>query len=238
MVGYPLIRWIRGLDQGRFAPNPPHCQLGEESILKKAEIHHYCLSSSLEHLDGTQQQELIYSRKLENSSNFLYLPDRYSIQKTDFGTLQNVYNHYNSLNIFYEKTIFFLNRFFGIFFATGLVFERFLAIRSRFFEKVNGLRVLGLYIWTLDAHTPDYYKIRHFLFIFFRIYNNIHKHKQKCIFKKLNVFTHFSTYAHIYIYHVMHICMCLHIRRAQAYGRTRVMNVDELLEHLAAVHES
>ncbi|KAL4578995.1 hypothetical protein LXL04_015130 [Taraxacum kok-saghyz] len=34
-------------------------------------------------------------------------------------------------------------RFFGNFFATGLVSERFLASRSRFFEKVNGLRVLG-----------------------------------------------------------------------------------------------
>ncbi|KAL4562593.1 hypothetical protein LXL04_026619 [Taraxacum kok-saghyz] len=26
----------------------------------------------------------------ENSPNFLYLPNRYSFQKTDFGTLQNV----------------------------------------------------------------------------------------------------------------------------------------------------
>ncbi|KAL4585035.1 hypothetical protein LXL04_009648 [Taraxacum kok-saghyz] len=33
--------------------------------------------------------------------------------------------------------------FFGFFFATGLVFERFLAPRSRFFEKVNSLGVLG-----------------------------------------------------------------------------------------------
>ncbi|KAL4565906.1 hypothetical protein LXL04_030012 [Taraxacum kok-saghyz] len=33
--------------------------------------------------------------------------------------------------------------FFGIFFATWLVFERFLAPRSRFFERVNGLGVLG-----------------------------------------------------------------------------------------------
>ncbi|KAL4578706.1 hypothetical protein LXL04_014835 [Taraxacum kok-saghyz] len=30
------------------------------------------------------------------------------------------------------------------FFATGLIFERFLAPRSRFFEKVNGLGVLGI----------------------------------------------------------------------------------------------
>ncbi|KAL4555991.1 hypothetical protein LXL04_038626 [Taraxacum kok-saghyz] len=36
------------------------------------------------------------------------------------------------------------SRFFGnFFFATGLIFERFLAPRSRFFEKVNGLGVLG-----------------------------------------------------------------------------------------------
>ncbi|KAL4590231.1 hypothetical protein LXL04_003157 [Taraxacum kok-saghyz] len=34
-----------------------------------------------------------------------------------------------------------------IFFATGLVFERFLAPRSRFFEKVNGLGVLGEASW-------------------------------------------------------------------------------------------
>ncbi|KAL4563485.1 hypothetical protein LXL04_027528 [Taraxacum kok-saghyz] len=33
--------------------------------------------------------------------------------------------------------------FFGFFFATGLVFDRFLASRSRFFEKVNGLGVFG-----------------------------------------------------------------------------------------------
>ncbi|KAL4568135.1 hypothetical protein LXL04_023737 [Taraxacum kok-saghyz] len=44
-------------------------------------------------------------------------------KKTDFGTLQNS---------FFRK----------LFFATGLVFERFLALRSRFFEKVNGLRML------------------------------------------------------------------------------------------------
>ncbi|KAL4562058.1 hypothetical protein LXL04_034248 [Taraxacum kok-saghyz] len=36
------------------------------------------------------------------------------------------------------------NHFFGKKkFATGLVFERFLAPRIRFFEKVNGLGVLG-----------------------------------------------------------------------------------------------
>ncbi|KAL4570968.1 hypothetical protein LXL04_017717 [Taraxacum kok-saghyz] len=40
-----------------------------------------------------------------------------------------------------------INRFFGKKkFATGLVFERFLAPRSRFFEKVNGLGVLGVKI--------------------------------------------------------------------------------------------
>ncbi|KAL4589597.1 hypothetical protein LXL04_002505 [Taraxacum kok-saghyz] len=44
----------------------------------------------------------------ENSPNFLYLPNRYSFQKTDFGTLQNVFNHYNSLKKISEKTIFFL----------------------------------------------------------------------------------------------------------------------------------
>ncbi|KAL4575669.1 hypothetical protein LXL04_022520 [Taraxacum kok-saghyz] len=32
------------------------------------------------------------------------------------------------------------------FFATGLIFERFLAPRSRFFEKVNGLGVLGCFV--------------------------------------------------------------------------------------------
>ncbi|KAL4562474.1 hypothetical protein LXL04_034680 [Taraxacum kok-saghyz] len=42
--------------------------------------------------------------------------------------------------LFFEKK----SRFFGIFFATGLAFERFLAPRCRFFEKVNGLGVLGL----------------------------------------------------------------------------------------------
>ncbi|KAL4579975.1 hypothetical protein LXL04_016147 [Taraxacum kok-saghyz] len=40
------------------------------------------------------------------------------------------------------------NCFFGIFFfATGLVFERFLASRSRLVEKVNGLGVLGAKAW-------------------------------------------------------------------------------------------
>ncbi|KAL4562618.1 hypothetical protein LXL04_026646 [Taraxacum kok-saghyz] len=128
----------------------------------------------------------------ENSPNFLYLPNRYSFQKTDFGTLQNVFNHYNSLKKISEKTIFFFNfcicaiffifcayvqlfffafffkffltnlfkyflekksRFFGIFFfATGLIFERFLAPRSRFFEKVNGLGVLGRYPRNAAGH--------------------------------------------------------------------------------------
>ncbi|KAL4590405.1 hypothetical protein LXL04_003334 [Taraxacum kok-saghyz] len=121
----------------------------------------------------------------ENSPNFLYLANRYSFQKTDFGTLQNVFNHYNSLKKISEKTIFFFNFciyatffifcayvqlfflpvlkqnkklctyahkkslhickvfakkkvvFSEFFFATGLIFERFLAPRSRFFEKVN-----------------------------------------------------------------------------------------------------
>ncbi|KAL4570476.1 hypothetical protein LXL04_026131 [Taraxacum kok-saghyz] len=40
----------------------------------------------------------------------------------------------------FEKKILFFRKFF---FATGLKFERFLAPRSRFFEKVNGLGVLG-----------------------------------------------------------------------------------------------
>ncbi|KAL4579974.1 hypothetical protein LXL04_016146 [Taraxacum kok-saghyz] len=40
---------------------------------------------------------------------------------------------------FLEKKI----AFSDFFFATGFVFERFLASRSRFFEKVNGLGVLG-----------------------------------------------------------------------------------------------
>ncbi|KAL4568553.1 hypothetical protein LXL04_024167 [Taraxacum kok-saghyz] len=65
----------------------------------------------------------------ENSPNFLYLPNRYSFQKTDFGTLQNF------LNFFFVFSEFF--------FATGLVFERFLAPRIRFSEKVNGLGVLS-----------------------------------------------------------------------------------------------
>ncbi|KAL4578140.1 hypothetical protein LXL04_014259 [Taraxacum kok-saghyz] len=42
---------------------------------------------------------------------------------------------------FLEKKKSFFRKFF---FATGLIFERFLAPRSRFFEKVNGLGVLGL----------------------------------------------------------------------------------------------
>ncbi|KAL4557336.1 hypothetical protein LXL04_035511 [Taraxacum kok-saghyz] len=46
--------------------------------------------------------------------------------------------------------------------ATGLVFERFLASRSRFFEKVNGLGVLGKSEYTdkipkLRYPTPSYY---------------------------------------------------------------------------------
>ncbi|KAL4555430.1 hypothetical protein LXL04_038049 [Taraxacum kok-saghyz] len=41
--------------------------------------------------------------------------------------------------LFEKKKLFFRN----FFFATGLVFERFLAPLSRFFEKVNGLGVLG-----------------------------------------------------------------------------------------------
>ncbi|KAL4561439.1 hypothetical protein LXL04_033605 [Taraxacum kok-saghyz] len=43
----------------------------------------------------------------ENSPNFLYLPNRYSYQKTDFGTLQNVHNHYNSLKFFFPKNRYF-----------------------------------------------------------------------------------------------------------------------------------
>ncbi|KAL4562282.1 hypothetical protein LXL04_034482 [Taraxacum kok-saghyz] len=41
---------------------------------------------------------------------------------------------------FLEKKKSFFRKFF---FVTGLIFERFLAPRSRFFEKVNGLGVLG-----------------------------------------------------------------------------------------------
>ncbi|KAL4573432.1 hypothetical protein LXL04_020237 [Taraxacum kok-saghyz] len=41
------------------------------------------------------------------------------------------------------------------FFATGLIFERFLAPRSRFFEKVNGLGVLGYAAY--DISTKQYY---------------------------------------------------------------------------------
>ncbi|KAL4591517.1 hypothetical protein LXL04_004485 [Taraxacum kok-saghyz] len=45
------------------------------------------------------------------------------------------------------------SRFFGnFFFATGLIFERFLAPRSRFFEKVNGLGVLGRLPSDFDAY--------------------------------------------------------------------------------------
>ncbi|KAL4582868.1 hypothetical protein LXL04_007429 [Taraxacum kok-saghyz] len=43
-------------------------------------------------------------------------------------------------NIFEKKKLFFRK----FFFATSLKFERFLAPRSRFFEKVNGLGVLGV----------------------------------------------------------------------------------------------
>ncbi|KAL4566116.1 hypothetical protein LXL04_030226 [Taraxacum kok-saghyz] len=41
------------------------------------------------------------------------------------------------------------------FFATGLVFERFLASQSRFFEKVNGLGVLGIMRKRLVRKTFD-----------------------------------------------------------------------------------
>ncbi|KAL4569552.1 hypothetical protein LXL04_025192 [Taraxacum kok-saghyz] len=52
------------------------------------------------------------------------------------------YAHKKSLHIckvFGKKKSFFRK----FFFATGLIFERYLAPRSRFFEKVNGLGVLG-----------------------------------------------------------------------------------------------
>ncbi|KAL4569246.1 hypothetical protein LXL04_024882 [Taraxacum kok-saghyz] len=41
-------------------------------------------------LSAFETKKLIYSREPENSPNFLYLPNRYSFQKTDFGTLQNM----------------------------------------------------------------------------------------------------------------------------------------------------
>ncbi|KAL4560067.1 hypothetical protein LXL04_032215 [Taraxacum kok-saghyz] len=49
--------------------------------------------------------------------------------------------------------------FFGFFFATRLIFERCLAPRSQFFEKVNGLGVFGEatkrhekgVVWSTDA---------------------------------------------------------------------------------------
>ncbi|KAL4566053.1 hypothetical protein LXL04_030163 [Taraxacum kok-saghyz] len=44
------------------------------------------------------------------------------------------------------------------FFATGLIFERFLAPRSRFFEKVNGLGVLG-FSFLKEYDTNDWLKI-------------------------------------------------------------------------------
>ncbi|KAL4563505.1 hypothetical protein LXL04_027548 [Taraxacum kok-saghyz] len=47
------------------------------------------------------------------------------------------------------------SRFFGnFFFATGLIFERFLAPRSRFFEKVNGLGVLGARLIARESGEP------------------------------------------------------------------------------------
>ncbi|KAL4555380.1 hypothetical protein LXL04_037998 [Taraxacum kok-saghyz] len=58
----------------------------------------------------------------ENSPNFLCLPNRYSFQKTDFGTLKNVHNQYNSLkkirnNDIYILLIFAHVQFFLFFFA-------------------------------------------------------------------------------------------------------------------------
>ncbi|KAL4573128.1 hypothetical protein LXL04_019923 [Taraxacum kok-saghyz] len=51
------------------------------------------------------------------------------------------------------------------FFATGLIFERFLAPRSRFFEKVNGLGVLGTNATSWiesDLQLASYYRFNNF----------------------------------------------------------------------------
>ncbi|KAL4568196.1 hypothetical protein LXL04_023803 [Taraxacum kok-saghyz] len=62
-----------------------------------------------------------WSREPENSPNFLYLPNRYSFQKTDFGNLQNVQIHYNSLKFFFRK-----NKFFFLFLHMCNFFLKFL----------------------------------------------------------------------------------------------------------------
>ncbi|KAL4571381.1 hypothetical protein LXL04_018139 [Taraxacum kok-saghyz] len=54
---------------------------------------------------------------------------------------------YAQKKIFGKKKSFFRKKFF----ATGLIFERFLAPRSRFFEKVNGLGVLGVHKLRLNG---------------------------------------------------------------------------------------
>ncbi|KAL4569323.1 hypothetical protein LXL04_024959 [Taraxacum kok-saghyz] len=56
------------------------------------------------------------------------------IKKTDFGTLQNTpIKKFHVFELSEKKKSFFRK----FFLATGLVFERFLAPRSRFFEQVN-----------------------------------------------------------------------------------------------------
>ncbi|KAL4559871.1 hypothetical protein LXL04_032017 [Taraxacum kok-saghyz] len=64
--------------------------------------------------------------------------------KTGFETKQKTVHvctkkKFAHMQSFWKKKVVFSE----IFFATGLIFERFLAPRSRFFEKVNGLGVLG-----------------------------------------------------------------------------------------------
>ncbi|KAL4564638.1 hypothetical protein LXL04_028705 [Taraxacum kok-saghyz] len=64
--------------------------------------------------------------------------------KTGFETKQKTVHictkkKFAHMQSFWKKKVFFRK----FFFAAGLIFERFLAPRSRFFEKVNGLGVLG-----------------------------------------------------------------------------------------------
>ncbi|KAL4575903.1 hypothetical protein LXL04_011990 [Taraxacum kok-saghyz] len=58
-----------------------------------------------------------------------------------------------------QKNFVFLSLFFRkFFFATGLKFERFLAPQSRFFEKVNGLGVLGSFENSYISENPRTHK--------------------------------------------------------------------------------
>ncbi|KAL4572214.1 hypothetical protein LXL04_018984 [Taraxacum kok-saghyz] len=58
--------------------------------------------------------------------------------------------------VFGKKKKSFFRKFF---FATGLIFERFLAPRSRFFEKVNGLGVLGSKLKEKDLKTAPHHQL-------------------------------------------------------------------------------